>query len=644
MLFFFPAVNRVYLGRKFFIIMKYLTILFAALAASAIFGAEFADVRVKKTDGSTVVRRVELKEIERDVFRCFIPKSEQAPGIEHIEILPDFARAKKGDDGYWTFSRGQYGRFTRQNGQYRSPTEARMPVFGMKTPSKTWVAIVGGYQLEFGFYVDAKDGEYSVYPRFPIKELGFEPYDDIIVDYHILRGADANYSGMARAYRKQRLERGEIKPLKERMKDSPYLEKLANTITIRFQFHAAKPWPSAQAGANAGNQSLVADQTPETEPKVETVLSFADAVKYMEALKAAGVGDLDICSAGWTTGGYDGRYPSLFPVCEEAGGEAGMKAMIKRAEELGYTLHGHAANMPALKISPRFSWDLIAMKADGKPPVPHMNERGGLARRLCLKTTWDKWVRGDIDDMAKLGFKGHYIDVFSAVRPHDCHSAVHPCTRKEMAEYQNKMLAYARRALGGVGSEAGFDHVAGNLDYINYVGMEMKVLQQVKEGKASRRQEKRWELVDGVFPLWEIVYHGIILYNPDRYTQNHNLGNVHENSSILMPTDGAVAENPRKSLKIVEFGGRPIYYTFQPSDTAAIKRGWDEFQPVKHLQTELIESHEEFAPNVFVVKYANGAEIVCNYNSNAFIYKGYSAAPLGYVLIEPKRGFWDWLF
>ncbi len=92
------------------------------------------------------------------------------------------------------------------------------------------------------------------------------------------------------------------------------------------------------------------------------------------------------------------------------------------------------------------------------------------------------------------------------------------------------------------------------------------------------------------------------------------------------------------SLKIVEFGGRPIFYTYKFADVPRIKRAWDEFKPVRHLQKYEMISHNEISPNVFSVKYGDGSVIVCNYNAEPFKYNGVSINPVSYILVNPDGG------
>jgi hypothetical protein len=254
---------------------------------------------------------------------------------------------------------------------------------------------------------------------------------------------------------------------------------------------------------------------------------------------------------------------------------------------------------------------------------------GGQCYWVCQKCAWERWLPEEMRKMAALGIRGpHYIDVYSATYPKPCGDPKHPCTWEQTAEYENRILAEAKRLMGGAASESGYDHVAGNIDYINYIERDLKM---EHEGKLPA-------LATSVFPLWELVYHGIILYTSDRLTQNHTRGKCLyklEKSGDPRWMEGDGVEDPYVALKIVEFGGRPIFYTYKFADVPRIKRAWDEFVPVRHLQREQMTEHRTLAPGVFLTAYGDGSKTVCNYTAQTFTYAGSPVRSMGYILINP---------
>ena len=579
-------------------------------------GSESATVSITLKDGGIQEKRVELKKMEDGALRFVFPKEDIPANAANLDVVPDFAKAKKGDSGYWVFPRGEIGSFKLDDGLYYGGIKYPMPFYGMKINDKTFIGIIKGLSNEFSMYAGAKRGIYKVTPRFKISKIDFAPYEDIIIDYYFLEGRDANYSGMGRFYRKYQMDRGVVKPIRERLKEQPHLEYMAKSIPVRIQYHGSK-------------ERVKKDFTKEDELPVIPVLPFDKSIEFVKAMKKAGINEVSVCSAGWQSGGYDGRFPQLFPIDDVLGGEKGLREFISECKKLGYLISAHTNSTDCYRVADIYSDDLLALTPDGKHKSGGVWS-GGIARQLCAKRIWQLCLREQLKQVRDLGFEGsHYVDVFSAIPPYTCCNKNHPANRKEMAQVQNEILAYCKKIFGGASSECGYDHVAGNLDYVNYVSTSIK-----------SQVEKPNPMVDYIAPLWEIVYHGIILSTPDRLVQNHTRGarkypNVDSGKLEFMIGDGIT--NPMHSLKLVEFGGRPIFYTSNFDDIKYIKKAYDEFLPVRHLQLELMDSHERIAENVFVTTYANGAKIVSNYSDKEFLYDGKSVKPMGYILLENKN-------
>ena len=70
--------------------------------------------------------------------------------------------------------------------------------------------------------------------------------------------------------------------------------------------------------------------------------------------------------------------------------------------------------------------------------------------------------------------------------------------------------------------------------------------------------------------------------------------------------------------------------------TVPIKRMYDRWQMLKHLQFEYMEDNVEIAPDVFRSIYSNGQEVVCNYRDTPFEYRGISVEPFSYGLFGAR--------
>ena len=117
-----------------------------------------------------------------------------------------------------------------------------MALSGMKTPSWAFAAIIKSGRFESSIAAKVVNGNYEMFHRFNYTQS--KPYEDIVLDYVFLAGKDADYSGMARAYRAYQLARGEVVPLKERIKSSPELAYAARSPEVRIR-QGWKPVPTA---------------------------------------------------------------------------------------------------------------------------------------------------------------------------------------------------------------------------------------------------------------------------------------------------------------------------------------------------------------------------------------------------------------
>ncbi len=586
-----------------------MTVALATLCSVSL-AMETATVRVQFNDGSLQQNVRELERLEDGVHRIRIPAADIPRGALWVDIIHHKATAQKGEEGYFVMSDGRLGTFRLDNGRIverRNP----MPLFGMKTPRGALVGIVKGLKYEFATMVEANNGEYRVWPRFLIKEMVFAPYGDIIIDFHTFKGAEANYCSMARAYREYQLERGEVVPLRERVKGNPQLAYTADTMFVRVK-HGAK-----------NNKDKIEHQTPENEPPVTVFHTFDDLMRIMRRLKDLGVEKAEMCSVGWNSGGFDGRYPQIFPVEEKFGGETKMREAIALAHRLGYQIVCHVCNTGFFTVADRYNEDDLARKADGSLYKKSILA-GGRSYGPCFQRVCERHIDEDYEHMADMGLKGtHHIDVTSCITPYPCHDPRHPCTRQQTADYMNRIGEKARSTFGGFGSEGPCDHVARTLDYALYISAYPSWV-----GKDT-------PMMDRIVPLWQIVYHGIILSNPFYATIDYPF--ERPAWSKRMRPYHALENAATRRLKVAEFGGRPTFYFISYRDLEPIKQAYDEYQPMKYLQYEFMDFHDAIGDRVFLTRYGDGSEVVANYSDEEFTYRGRTVAAMDYGLFKPVK-------
>ena len=567
------------------------------------FPAFAADV-VKVVDKAGQARSYEIagaKEAD-GAIRYTIPAA-SVKDAQWVDIRLDRATAAKGEPGFWMGGRGVIGFFTRDRGRWGNGARFMdHPYFAMKTPRSTFIAIVDGMRFEFDVILAVEKGRYDMFPRWQIERHAFgEVYEDLSLRVYELP-ASADYNEMAKAYRRWRLscESG-IETLKERIRKRPHLQKLADSIALRRR-HACKHYIFKDPRYDV-------DYTPETEKAPQCVHTYDDSLRLLKAMKAMGIDDVAFCVAGWQDGGYDGRCPSSFPVCPAPGGEAALKRLIREGQALGYIIDGHSNYTDCYAISPLWDNGNIACKGpDGKILKCHDAFAGGRAYNFCLKHAWETFLPKDLERIAALGFRGaHYVDVFTAVFPYACCDPKHKANRKEIAGYQRKVVMKCQELFGGFSSECDMDHLLGYVDYINYATREMKNLDiQLKAGKKP--------LIDKVVPFSELAFHDYVLANPDKITQE-----------VL---------SPENNLKLVEFGGRPIFYEFSDAILPDLKKAYDQHKVLRHLQLEEMAEHRELVPGLVRVTYGNGDRVYVNHSTESKTADGVELKPVDWKLVR----------
>lgn len=544
---------------------------------------EFANISVKEKQNGNVI--------------TIIPDITEWDDIVYIDIGYDFGLAKVNDSGYFAIARGTNSPddhivcYEEYPDAEVDAYNFQMNFMGYVRNGFGWCMIPTGFTYEFHAILGKKGQDYYTFPRFYIN--GKEPYETIKVEYHMIE-ENADYSKICKIYREYMINRKGCVPIKDRL--NPELEYAKDSLYIRIRM-GWKPVPSP-----------IDEQTVENEPEMHVAMTFDEVGELCDKLKAAGVEKAELCLVGWNVSGHDGRWPQIFPVEPKLGGEEGLRKLIKKAQGMGYNITCHTNCTDSYSIANNYSsyWTL---KNPNGEIVSAGRWGGGLGKQICpIKQL--EYVKTELPKVKELGFRGlHYIDVVSTVALRECHDKNHPVTRKDCQYIWSEISKYCKDEFGGFSSEGCYDFIADSLDYGLYVSF------------YNTDGEKPAFFTKSV-PLWQIVYHGIILSNP--YT-----------STVNSPIKGA-----KHKLEVMERGGRPTIYIFSKflssggnwmgndditcNDEADTERTvkllsdmYKEFAPLSYLQTEFIEKHEE-ENGVSKTYYSDGSIMVCDYNSGTY--------------------------
>ena len=591
-------------------------ILLLLIFAAAPLYAQKATVRTVYSDGKVTKRTVSFSP-KKGYSEFFMPKSALS-GIDTLEITPSFAVATAGEEGYFIAPDGYKTGFLTGRPDTLRAVYRKHPLgmVGIKTPRGCWVEMVESYRFDMRLCTSHKAGVYTSSIQYILKNI--EPYADLVLKVYSLKGDDADYSGMARLYRKLYVE-GKIKPLAERAAANPLLKYAIDNPEIRLR-QAWKPLPT-----------LVPDQTRENEPAVRVKITFDRCREIVDALRNNGVNGAQLTLVGWNLKGHDGRFPTLFPPEITLGGETALKKLIKYTQQQGYQIVPHICTGDSYKVSEDFDERDLAIQADGSFSTQFIYSSGRMYQ-LCNKVTYEKFIQPINDTLRAYGFRGiEYNDVYSIIPPLSCHSHEHPVNPLESTEYIKKILSDGAQKIGGIASEGGYDHVASVLDFALYVSM-------------SGPGTNFGRLKDEYLPIWHIIYNGYIFSCPFAKSVNYP----------IKPTE--------HGMKIMEYGCHPTFYfysahrddklnwigtkeldlkceTAEELETSAriIRQGYDYLKEYGYIQYLTMDRHEALSPGVYCTTFSDGTRTVCNYSDKTFTFEGVEIASSGWHIFKAEK-------
>ena len=440
------------------------------------------------------------------------------------------------------------------------------------------------------------------------------------IDYHFLKGDDADYSGIARRYRKYQLDRGAAVPLAEKAKANSALAYAVTNIEVRIR-QAWKPAPSP-----------VMEQVTRNEPPVKAVVTFDRVRDIVAESVRQGVAGAEFCLVGWNKGGHDGAYPQIFPVEPSLGGEEKLKEAVAYAQSKGYQIVGHSSFRDCYMIAD--TWDseyVVEKNPDGTLRRGETSWSGGRLYTMCPQRAYERFCPKQCAEMATLGFRGmFYVDVTTSRPLFPCPDVRHRLNNGQRAVWENNIMRELGETFGGGASEGAYDFCSRTCESVLTV-------QWCKPFDPPKNA-----MVDGYIPLWQLVYHGIIVSTPFR-------------TMINCPAN----PDRRYALKLAEFGGRPTFYwhswfvTGRPPSMGTwdleattdekmhqgvrwMKEGYDEYARRSDLQFAFMDRHEKIADGLFRITYSNGAKMYVNYNGEPVVVDGVSIPNMDYVVSPGK--------
>ena len=316
-----------------------------------------------------------------------------------------------------------------------------------------------------------------------------------------------NYVTLAKRYRRHVIDSGQFVSLKNKIARNPLVKNL-----IGNPFAGASVLRNVKPGGPRYDT-----KNPKNNYRLTT---FAEHVKRLRDLKAAGWNHLNVTLSGWPNQGYDRQHPDGLPPNQEGGGWEGMKAFFDACRELGYLCWLHDQYRDYYPDAPSFNLDLAVREEDAvRPPThfpgtrfhPHDWKEG----YIPFMNYWDggtqaylnnRYMLGHIQKnyrlMAEHGIRpqGSYNDVFGYIPPDQDFNPEHPCTRTESMKYRAAAFNWVRSNLGIVGTEDAADWTIPYVDYAT---------SRFNRNPGSGNDATSQGAIE--IPLYELVYHDAIV-------------------------------------------------------------------------------------------------------------------------------------
>ncbi|XID91349.1 DUF5696 domain-containing protein [Paenibacillaceae bacterium WGS1546] len=463
------------------------------------------------------------------------------------------------------------------------------PVFGMASGDKAFVGIID--EGEFTAEIAATPGGmYTTFnwvtPQFVYREdyfkltslfgSGFQVFqeekarEDRRIRYYFLSGDDANYAGMARAYRHYLME---AKGLERRTE-------------------ASYPLDLYVMGGDR-EKALVGK-------RLVPVTTFDQAGQMIRSLAESGVEPIDVTYRGWENNGYLQDTPGRFPPSKALGGAGGLAELARQVHSSGGKLYLADNFAVAYSSNNGFNPKNDAVRDDNGKVISDDLGLGVTEYFVQPYLAWhylqDSFARFRDLTVDGLYHEGIGKTVFSDESPS------RPIPRKETAAVFEAMLADTSHRLG----EARADH--GNayaLPYVSHIG--------------RLPFDTSYDMLASIkVPFYPIALHGLVSYSgiPLNLQDEGRTGFLNTLEYGALPAYLLTHDDPaalKHTLSDSIYSSR-----FEEWREQAIARYSELKSAIGTLGNQFIEDHRELAQGVYETVYEDGTSVIVNYTRQSY--------------------------
>ncbi|MCZ8519520.1 MULTISPECIES: DUF5696 domain-containing protein [Paenibacillus] len=546
--------------------------------------------------------------------------AEYSAGQDGYMFIPDGAGAlirykNNGTNVNKIYDESVYGQDQTFAGLGSNRNKIIMPVFGMKTGSRGFLAVLHEGE-EYASIVAAPAGVLSGYnwvtaqmnyrasflqftSRNSPDEWGYVDYNrdelfgsDRTVRYYILGPESTDYVGMAKRYREYLMQEKGMKPRAEEDANLP--------------MHVDLVGGDQEEGVLSDRYIKLTDTS--------------DASRMVDTLTQKGVPRLSLTYMGWQKGGYSSFGRSL-PADSRIGGSAGMKSFIDKARGYGYPVYldteYSANNTGGSGYDDKFH---AKVNLAGRNLTLGMLYNGEKVPAVSDKFA-EKSMQEALPAYQELGVSGLAVNGIGQ-RLYSDYNTGYGAPRDEARDVQERVLGKVKDSLGGViGSQSNF-YALPYLDHIRKLVY-----------------DHSYDLfTDESVPFAQITLHGLISYSSE-YVNNRQEDVNDFLRDIEYGAEPSFIFTQAQTKDFVNAYGIRYYNTYFPAweDAAAeqYKRYNEALGPV---QNRFITNHRTLAPGVKETTYAGGRKIVVNYNREPYRTADYSVPAQDFAAIGGGGG------
>ncbi len=411
-----------------------------------------------------------------------------------------------------------------------------------------------------------------------------KPYEAVSVRYIFLDQKDADYVGMAQAYRDYLMSHRKIERLNPNVKQSP--------LQLQFIIGAGEANPLGE--------------------KLRIATSFKQVEEIVRSLASQGVTNVEVGLAGWQSGGDPGNLPKRFPMEEKAGGEEGLRNLIADLREQGIQVNlNDRLDSASNSRNNGFSPDEDGIQSIVGTPLIYSNAADEIIYKISPVRNVQKYLPDLIENWKGLGVESVNLVNMGT----DLNSDFHPkrkISREQSLSYSLQMTDTVRQALGNVKVSGGFDYLLGHVDHMFDFPLEYN-----------------YDLiVDEQVPFYPIAVHGLVPYSsgPANLREDQAVQFLRDIEYGAVPRFTLTSEDPRL-LK------RTSYENLFSSQYEVLEQQiLDEYEALSKtgVRDSFITGHHKLAEGVFETSYENGRKVRVNYNELPYQGEGFTIEPMFY--------------